>query len=113
MLRIELFFALVEHDKVCFDSIPGFVFGGLDFPHLHFLVVKHVGCVHAFDVILDFCGIGSRNSNVSAQLLLLVEVPHELGDVGREVPLDVEGGGGLLAFQCRDNAPLATQVHDE
>jgi hypothetical protein len=98
MLRIEFFFALVEHNKVCFGGIPGFVFGGHDFPRLHFLVVKHVRQVNAFDIVLDLCTISSRYPNVPAQFLLLVEVPRELGDVGHEVPLDVEDGGGLLAF---------------
>ena len=113
LLHIEFFFALVEHDKMFFGSIPGFAFDGLDFPCLHRLVIKHVGSVHAFDVVLDFCCIGGRNPDVHAQFLLLVEVPCELGDVGRDVPLDVECSSGLLALHHCDDAPLAMEVHDE
>ena len=84
--------------KWCFCGIPSFVGGWLDLPRLHLLVIKHVGGIHALHVVLDLRGFGGWDTNVTAKLLLLVELTGKLHDVACEVPLDVKGLGGLLFF---------------
>jgi len=93
---IELFLAFVDSDKMGFCGIPSFVGGWLDLPRLHLLMVENFGAIHALLVVLDLRGVGGRDTNVSAKLLLLVELAGKLRDVAREVPLDVKGLGGLL-----------------
>jgi hypothetical protein len=48
--------------------------------------------------VLDLRGVGGRDTDVAAKLLLFVELAGKLRDVAREVPLDVKGFGGLLFF---------------
>ena len=82
-----------------FCGIPSFVGGRLDLPCLHLLVIEHFGGIHALHVVLDLRGFSSRDTDVAAKFLLLVELMSKLGDVACEVPLDMKGLGGLLFFQ--------------
>ncbi len=110
---IELLLALVDGDKMVLGGFPSFVGGRLDLPRLHFLVVEHFGGIHALHVVLDLRGVGGRDTDVSAKLLLLVELAGELRDVAREVPLYVKGFGGLLLFERRDDAPFVAEMLDD
>ena len=93
---VELLLAFVDGDKMGFCGIPSFVGGRLDLPCLHLLVIERFRGVHALHVVLDLCGIRGLDTNVTAKLLLLVELMRELGDVARKVPLDVKGLGGFF-----------------
>ena len=93
---VELLLAFIDGDKMGFCSIPSFVNRRLDFPRLRLLVNEHFGG------ILDLRGLRSRDTNVPAKILLLVEFAGKLRDVAREVPLDVKGLGGLLFFEGCD-----------
>ena len=112
-LGVKLFLALVDGNEVCFSRGPGFFCGRLDFPSLHFLVVEHFGGIHALDVMLDLRGIRGRDTDVPTELLLLVEFTCKLRDMTREVPLDVEGLGGLFFLEGRDDAPLGAEMLDD
>ena len=96
-----------------FCGIPSFVGGRLDLPRLHLLVIEHFGGIHALHVVLDLRGFSSRDTDVTAKFLLLVELAGKLGDVARHVPLYVKSLGGLLLFEGCDDAPLVAQMLDD
>ena len=109
---VELFLAFVEGDEMCLCGVPCFVDGGFQLPSLHFLVVKHVQSVHAFDIVLDLGGIGCGYADVAAEFLLLVEFTGKLHDVGQKISLDVKGGSGLLLLERGNNAPFGTKMFE-
>jgi hypothetical protein len=109
----ELLLAPEDSDKMGFCGISSFVGGQIDLPRLHLLVVKHFSGIHALHVVLDLRGVGGRDTNVMAKLLLLVKLAGKLRDVACEVPLDVKGLGSLLFFEGCDDAPLSLEMLDD
>ena len=63
--------------------------------------------------MLDLGCVCCWDTDVAAKFLLLVELTCIFRDVAREVPLDMEGGGGLFFLEGRDNTPLDSEVLDD
>ena len=111
LLCIELFLALVEGEEVGFGIVPGLLTHYL--PSLHFFVIKHVTGVHALDKVLHLGGIRGWHVDLVTELLLLVQLTGELGDVGREVPDDTEVIRCLFLLEHGDDAPFRAQVQED
>lgn len=106
---IEFLVAYVEEDEMSFGRVP-FVIGQLELPGLHFLVIEYVRGVHAFDIVLDLGGIGSRYTNVVLDFLLLVKLASKFRDVGGEVPLDMECSSSLFLLEHGNDAPFGMKM---